>query len=317
MPPIKGLDDLTLTRHRNIVVSDDRSLRRAAARGEMTRLAIGAYVPTAVWAALNREERHRLAAAAASAMNASFVATHRTGAVMLGVPLLGHGDGLVHTRVTIAAGTRTEHGYRKHAVADTALHVIECDGVKVTNLDRTVIDIAMTESFESGVVAADWALKNGSTKESLLSTLDELAPAKRRRRAESVIAFGDGLSGSVGESFSRVRIERCGFPPPLLQVRFDDSRGLIGLVDFYWPDFRLIGEFDGYEKYSNQRYLAGRMPTEVLFEEKIREDRLRATEEHPGVSRWIWDTAYRQRLLDQQLRAAGLPSRHRKAGGIS
>lgn len=316
MPPIKGLDDLTLTRHRNTVVSDDRSLRRATARGQMTRLAIGAYVPTSVWAALSKEERHRLAAAAASEMNSSFVATHRTGAVMQGVPLLGKGDGLVHTRATLAAGTRTEHGYRKHAVADLDLHVEEVDGVRTTNLDRTVLDIAMSESFEAGVIAADWALQHGCTKESLLTTLDELAPAKRRRRAEQVVAFGDGLSGSVGESFSRVRIERCGFPRPLLQVRFDDTNGLIGFVDFYWPDFDLIGEFDGFEKYSKQQYLVGRVPAEVVFEEKVREDRLRATEDNPHVSRWIWDTAYRQRLLEDLLRSAGLPTRHRKAGGI-
>jgi hypothetical protein len=244
----------------------------------MTRLAIGAYVPTAVWSTLSRDERHRLAAA--------------------------------------AAGTRTEHGYRKHAVADLDLHVTEVDGVRTTNLDRTVLDIAMTEPFEAGVVAADWALTHGATKESLLKTLDELAPVKRRRRAEQVVEFGNGLSGSVGESFSRVRIERCGFPPPVLQVRFDDANGLIGFVDFSWPEFRLIGEFDGFEKYSKQQYLAGRVPAEVVFAEKVREDRLRATDDGAGVTRWIWDTAYRQRLLEEQLRSAGLPTRHRKAGGI-
>jgi hypothetical protein len=282
----------------------------------MTRLAIGAYVPTSVWLALSKEDRHRLAAAAASETNASFVASHRTGAAMLGVPLLGPGDGLVHTRVTVAAGTRTEHGYRKHAVADLDLHVVEVDGVRTTNLERTVIDIAMTEPFECGIVAADWALKNGATKESLRKALDELAPSQRRARAEAVIDFADGLSGSVGESYSRVRMERSGFPPPLLQVRFDDLAGLIGVVDFYWPEFRLIGEFDGLEKYSKQLYLAGRVPSEVVTEEKVREDRLRAVEEKPAVSRWIWSTVHGHGLLERQLRAAGLPTRHRKAGGV-
>jgi hypothetical protein len=264
MPPIRGLESLTLTRHRNIVVSDDRSLRRAAARGEMTRLAIGAYVPTAIWLAMSKEDRHRLAAAAASEMNASFVASHRSAAAMLGIPLLGTGDGLVHTRVTVAAGTRTERGYRKHAVSDLELHVVEVDGVRTTSLERTVIDIAMTESFECGVVAADWALRNGATKASLRTALDELAPGRRRGRVESVIDFADEASGSVGESYSRVQIERSGFPRPLLQARFDDHLGLIGFVDFFWPDFRLIGEFDGFEKYSRQLYLAGRVPSEVV-----------------------------------------------------
>lgn len=316
MPPIAGLERLTLTRHRNIVVSDDRSLRRAAARGDMTRLAIGAYVPTTVWLALSREDRHRLAAAAASEMNASFVASHRTAAAVRGVPVLGRGDGLVHTRATVAAGTRTEHGYRKHAVADVGLHVDEVDGVPTTTLERTVVDIATTEPFECGVVAADWALQHGATKESLRTVLDELAPSRHRGRVEAVIDFADAASGSVGESYSRVRIERSGFPPPLLQVRFEDLAGLIGIVDFFWPDFRVIGEFDGFEKYSKQLYLAGRVPWEVVAEEKVREDRLRASAEQPTVSRWIWSTVHGHGLLERQLRGAGLLTRHRKAGGI-
>ena len=249
-------------------------------------------------------------------MNASFVASHRSAAAVLGVPLLGTGDGLVHTRVTVAAGTRTEHGFRKHAVSDLALHVVEVDGVRTTSLERTIIDIAMTESFECGVVAADWALQHGSTKASLGTALDELAPGRRRGRVGSVIDFADGASGSVGESYSRVQIERSGFPRPLLQARFEDHLGLIGFVDFFWPDFRLIGEFDGLEKYSRQLYLAGRVPSEVVTDEKIREDRLRSTEEKPTVSRWIWSTVHGHGLLERQLRAAGLPTRHRKAGGI-
>ena len=303
-----------MTRHRNTVVSDDRALRRAAARGEMTRLRTGAYVSTAIWNGLSKEDRHRLAAAAAAEMNAAFVASHRTAAVLHGVPLLGAGDGLVHTRATEAAGTRTEHGYRKHAVRDPELHVVSTDGIARTTLERTVVDLALTESFEGAVVAADWALRNGATKASLHAALDELAPKKGRARVEAVIAFADPASSSVGESCSRVLIERSGFPRPLLQVAFTDLRGLIGYVDFFWPDFRLIGEFDGMEKYSKQEFVAGRVPSEVVTDEKIREDRLRATESRPGVSRWIWTTLMAHGALERQLRAAGLPVSRRRPG---
>lgn len=304
-----------LTRHRNTVVSDDRALRRAAERGEMTRLRIGAYVSTTVWNALSKEDRHRLAAAAAAEMNDGFVASHRTAAALHGVPLLGAGDGLVHTRVSAAAGSRTEHGYRKHAVADLDLHVLVVDGVAMTTLERTVVDLALTESFESAVVAADWALRNGATKDSLRAALDEVAPKKGRTRVEAVIAFADAASGSVGESYSRVLIERSGFPPPVLQARFADLRGLIGYVDFFWPDFRLIGEFDGMEKYSKTEFVGQRVPATVVTDEKIREDRLRATASRPGVSRWIWPTLMAHGALERQLRAAGLPTSRRKAGG--
>lgn len=316
MPPIKGRQELTLTRHRNVVVSDDRALRRAAERGDLTRLANGAFVSTAVWKTLTREERHRLAAAAASEMSATFIASHRTSAVLLGVPLLGTTDGLVHARVSAAAGTRTEHGFRKHAVADLSLHLTEVDGIVTTNLDRTVIDLARTESFECAVVAADWALSHGATKESLRAALNELAPKRGRVRVEAVIAFARAESGSVGESYSRVQIERSGFPAPLLQAEFSDFRGLIGFVDFYWPDFRLIGEFDGIEKYSKKEFVGQRVPAEVVTDEKVREDRLRATSTTPDVSRWIWATLVGHGELERQLLVAGLPRLRRKPGAF-
>jgi len=280
----------------------------------MTRLRIGAYVSTAVWNALSKEDRHRLAAAAAAEMNAAFVASHRTAAALHGVPLLGAGDGLVHTRVTEAAGSRTEHGYRKHAVADLALHVVSADGIARTTLERTIVDLALSESFEGAVIAADWALRNGATKGSLRAALDELAPKKGRTRAEAVIAFAAAASGSVGESYSRVVIERSGFPRPLLQAAFSDSRGLIGYVDFWWPDFRLIGEFDGMEKYSKKEFIGQKVPAEVVTDEKVREDRLRASASRPGVSRWIWPALLAHGALERQLRAAGLPSFRRRAG---
>lgn len=314
MSGIPGQDQLVLTRHRNTVVSDDRALRRAAERGEMTRLRIGAYVSTAVWNALSKEDRHRLAAVAAAEMNAAFVASHRTAAALHGVPLLGAGDGLVHTRATEAAGTRTEHGYRKHAVADVALHVVIADGIARTTLERTVVDLALSESFEGAVVAADWALRNGATEDSLRTALDELAPKKGRTRVEAVIAFANAAAGSAGESYSRVVIERCGFPRPLLQAAFSDGRGLIGYVDFYWPDFRLIGEFDGLEKYAKREFVGQRSPSEVVTDEKIREDRLRASRPQPGVTRWIWATLKAHGALERQLRVAGLPSSRRRTG---
>ena len=280
----------------------------------MTRLRTGAYVSTAVWNALTKEDRHRLAAAAAAEMNAAFVASHRTAAALHGVPLLGAGDGLVHTRVSEAAGSRTEHGCRKHAVADLELHVVTVDGIARSTLERTIVDLALSESFESAIVAADWALRNGATKDSLRAALDELAPKRGRTRVEAVIAFADAASGSVGESYSRVLIERSGFPSPLLQAAFSDARGLIGYVDFFWPDFRLIGEFDGMEKYSKKAFVGQKVPAEVVTDEKIREDRLRASASRPGVSRWIWPTLMAHGALERQLRAAGLPTSRRRSG---
>lgn len=119
-----------------------------------------------------------------------------------------------------------------------------------------------------------------------------------------MIDFGDGDAGSAGESVSRVQIFESGFTMPVLQQRFDDESGLIGFVDFWWPEFHLIGEFDGLKKYKEAEILAGRTSGEAVADEKIREDRLRATGE--GMSRWIWRTLSPVGQLAAQLRRAGL-----------
>ena len=306
MRDIRGRDELRIVRHRNRTGLDPRALQRAAATGTMRRLRSGAYVPTAVWRTLGPLERMRLEAAAAHEVGrGSFVASHATAAALWEVPKLFVPDGLLHSRVSMRAGSRTEHGVRKHAVEDVDLHLTAVHGIPVTTLERTIVDLALTAPFAESVVAADWALRFHTTREALQRTLDELAPTRHRARARRVLDFADPLSGSVGESWSRVQIAEAGFPAPLLQACFDDARGLIGFVDFYWPDNELVGEFDGMEKFSNPEMLQGRTPEQALKEEKVREDRLRGT--GPRVARWIWDTLTARTALAHQLLRAGLP----------
>lgn len=78
-----------------------------------------------------------------------------------------------------------------------------------------------------------------------------------------------------------------GFPAPELQRCFTDARGTIGRADFYWPGVRLVGEFDGAVNYSKPEFLRGRTPSQVVIDEKLREDRLRAL--GLGVVRWTWN----------------------------
>lgn len=72
-------------------------------------------------------------------------------------------------------------------------------------------------------------------------------------------------------------------PRPERQETFADARGVIGRGDFWWPDKRLVGEFDGRVKYGRSNP-SGRPPEDVLWEEKLREDRLRAID--LMVARW-------------------------------
>ncbi|RUQ84210.1 hypothetical protein [Labedella gwakjiensis] len=74
----------------------------------------------------------------------------------------------------------------------------------------------------------------------------------------------------------RLLLHDAGFVPPRLQHRYDDDAGLVGYVDFAWPDLGIVLEFDGRRKYSAAEFAAGRTPEEVVWAEKRCEDRLRA-----------------------------------------
>ena len=70
------------------------------------------------------------------------------------------------------------------------------------------------------------------------------------RTARLAIRLADGRSESPGESVTRVQFYRYDIPMPTLQYQvFDRAGRLVGESDFYWEDFRHLGEFDGFVKY--------------------------------------------------------------------
>jgi hypothetical protein len=83
------------------------------------------------------------------------------------------------------------------------------------------------------------------------------------------------------------------------------GRTLLGRCDFGWPERSAVGEFDGEVKFG-RLLRPGQDPGKVVFEEKIREDALRA--QGLNVVRWTW------RELDDFAEAA---VRIRRALGIT
>ncbi|MFC4949390.1 hypothetical protein [Pseudonocardia sp. GCM10023141] len=165
--------------------------------------------------------------------------------------------------------------------------VVQRGGLWVTSAGRTVVDVARTVPFEQAVVTADAALATGKVDRAALDVALHAvvgwpgAPAARR-----ALAFADAGAESVGESRSRVAINKAGLPPPVLQWEVRDQQGVSHWVDFGWPEFRTVGEFDGQIKYG-RLLRPGEEPGDAVFREKVREDEIRATD--LGMVRWIWD----------------------------
>ena len=106
---------------------------------------------------------------------------------------------------------------------------------------------------------------------------------------------------------SRAFIHAAGFEAPVLQQQFSDASGLLGYTDFYWKRSRVVGEFDGEEKYVKPEFLKGRTPSQAVVEEKNRENRIRALGNN--VVRWDWAELMEPGKLERKLAAAGVPRR--------
>jgi len=186
--------------------------------------------------------------------------------------------------------------------------VVTVDGVQVTGVARTVLDVARTWEFAAALVAADHALHRAwATPARLTTELEAAGRGRGVRRARRVVDAASARSESVGESLSRARMIELGLPLPELQHVVEDDAGVVGRVDFWWPGLGLVGEFDGRLKYRAAGVPDGRPVEDRVWAEKRREDRLRAL--GLSVVRWTWDTALDPDALRAVLGACGLHPR--------
>jgi hypothetical protein len=304
---------------------DTRSLPREVSKGTMRRLLRGAYVENVVWAEADDRERHILRLRAIDGTRAAQpVFSHASAAALHGLPILGALPSIGHVSAEVPGRSRNGVAFHQALPGRTPDLI---GGLACTSLIDTLIDLALSMGFRSATTSIDHALhraalvaNRGATgrsvsspeatraaaefKMQLVDALHQLAPVRNFRRAEKAISFASHQSESPGESLSRCGVHLLGFPPPVLQCEFYDQWGFIGRGDFWWPHVRLLGEFDGEDKYKNPAYLGGRTPHQALMDEKRREDRIRATK--ADVCRWDWKTALELPRLQEKLIAAGL-----------
>jgi hypothetical protein len=267
-------------------LSDD-DLARLCRSGGLGRVRRGAYIDAADERLRNREARHALAARAAiSRLTPGTVASHVSAAVLHGLPAWGTRLDRVHvTRDGLTGGhrRRTLHVHVRSLGADDVTSV---DGVAVTSVARTLADVARDESFASAVAIIDAALRRHLVApDALERAVDEAARCHGVRAARRAIAFADPGAESVGESRSRVLLDRARLPEPVLQWEVP-GRQPLGRCDFGWPELRTVGEFDGRIRYG-RLLRPGQDPGDAVFAEKRRDDAIR--DAGFRVVRWVWD----------------------------
>lgn len=299
-------------------LGSSRELRRRFEAGLLARIGPGVYMEKSEWASLDQDARYRArvrAASLRSRTDAQF--SHDSAAAMFRLPSIGPWPVDAHELVPRSLGGTSRRGIRRHGLGvDTASTTI--DGVTVTSLPRTLVDVACTSPFVRAVAMIDEALRPARegeprwelglplvTKPELRQTMLDLEPYRGLVAARLAVEFADGDSGSPVESLCRVQFHALGLPAPELQHELFDDQGSIGFVDFYWRELDLAVEIDGRSKYRADRYFQRDITSdEILWKEKQREDRMRRVVSR--FERLDWDVSNDRRMLAQRMARHGL-----------
>ncbi|GAA3544467.1 hypothetical protein [Kribbella ginsengisoli] len=144
--------------------------------------------------------------------------------------------------------TRGDLVLRRATLPPADLLVVQ--GLPTTSVARTTVDLARRLPLAEAVVTVDHALAREVRREELESVLRRQRHWPGIRRAQRAIAFGDPRSESALESIARARFEEAGLPAPVLQAQFWDGQWWAEeRVDYWWPQYRTVGEADGLAKF--------------------------------------------------------------------
>lgn len=272
------------------------ALDRALASGRTLALVPGVHLDAQHLAGLSRRDMHLLSArAAVLGLGDAWYAARRTAAVLHGLPLLGRAPGEVQlVRARRQRSVRSSSRHRQiNGLEPWETTVV--DGIPTTTLARTVFDLARRESFRSGVVVADAALRAGLDRDELRAVLDAHRGWPGTRRARQVVDFADGRSESPLESQFRVTCSEEGLPVFEPQVQVWLHGELIARVDGLWREHLVVFEGDGAVKFRDD-------PDDAVPALLVRQERLR--EAGLPVVRGFWRDQRRREQWAQGVRRA-------------
>lgn len=180
--------------------------------------------------------------------------------------------------VTVDQSHGVVHRRPAHDIWPTALpehHRDSVRGVPTVSVARAVVDACRHGSFHDGLIGGDAALRRAaSTRADIDEAVEFCAGWPGIRGARRAVDHADGAWESPLESLSFARCVELGLPLPRCRITIVDRWGdPDGIVDFLWPDQRVIGEADGDIKYLQD--LAGAASANLrLLAEKRRQSRL-------------------------------------------
>jgi very-short-patch-repair endonuclease len=125
--------------------------------------------------------------------------------------------------------------------------VVTRQGMPVTSLLRTLLDLGATLPLIEAVKVADMALHRRLIDLAILrSAVQARAGSWGAKRQRLMVDHGEPRSESAMESQLRMLLVLGGLPRPQAQVDLHDANGrFLGRADLYYPSHRLVIEYDG------------------------------------------------------------------------
>lgn len=267
----------------------DRAITRMVRRGAWLRFRRGAYSFRDEWLAMSDVQRHRVRSSAVLRSLGDAVAlSHVSGVVRHGIDAWGLDLRRVHVTRLDGGPGRVEGDVVHHDGLAFENDVVLVGGQQVLRPERCVIEAGSRYSDEVALCLFDAGLRQGGfDRDQLLACAEQMQWWPFTRHLTTPLSLADGRSASVGESRGRWFFFAAGYPMPELQHSVTDPDGaLVGITDWAWIDHAQLGEFDGEVKYG-RLLKPGQQPGDVVFDEKVREDRLREVT-GCGMLRIVW-----------------------------
>lgn len=293
------------------LATSQHAWRREVVGGAWRRLAHGVWCRQEVWDTADRVTRTRLVAVAHHRRWPGSVVSHLSSAAMWGLPLpLAPRDAQDQPhRAWLTVPSEPGRAARRTPVVVVTMAALPAADVEpvgpsvwgapiaVTTRARTVVDCLRALPAHDAVAIADAAARRGTSRAAVGAVLDRQVGWPRIRRARDLLELVDPRRESWLESVSAVALHELGLPRGEPQVEVRTPGGVfVARVDACWRDLGVVGEADGWGKYTADD------PTpsgaqRVLRSEKRREDALRDL----GLEVVRWDA---RGVLDPARRAA-------------
>ncbi|MEW9872226.1 hypothetical protein [Arthrobacter sp. HS15c] len=280
---------------------NSRAIKVLLKHKKLVRLRYGCYIRGELWdkqSATIRSNQliHAHAHGTLTTSSGDYIYSHTSAARLHGL-FLWNVDDAIHILLRVRPSTeRLGAGVCGHTTPYTDADIVTIGNLRVTSLERTVVDCAMMLTYQQALVLMDHALRLGAD----LALMDDMAKALPGRRGirnlREALINADPRSESAGETLTRELLARLNLPMPEPQVEVNSRAGRYRL-DFAWKDQKVALEFDGKVKYFEYKPTA-----EVLYQERQRENAL--TEDGWKFVRVKWQDLFREQEFKARILTA-------------